>query len=65
MTLSKANMAQEEVPTSQSGYPTTKGPELAKERLAKINPEIARSALSGDPADVPLVTNNSIFIKWP
>ena len=39
-------------------------PELAK-KTAKITPEIARSALSGDLTAVTSVTNHSFFIIWP
>ena len=51
------------VPTSHSCSPTTKRPELAK-KCPKSSPKyIARSAPSGDPTAVTLVTNHSIFIN--
>ena len=49
MTLNKLTRAQEGVPTSQSGSPTIKWPELAIKRPAKITPKIAHSTLLGDP----------------
>jgi len=39
--------------------------ELNKQCQAKNAPQIVRSALSGDPTAVTLVTNHSIFIKGP
>ena len=64
MTLGKVIRAQEGVPTSQSGAPTTNTAEIGKQkRLAKITVRIARSALPGDPTAVTSATNHSIFIK--
>ena len=64
MTLSKVTRAQEWVPTSRSGSPTTNMASTCKtKRLAKIISKTARSALLGDHIAVKLATNNSIFIK--
>ena len=64
--LSKLIRAQEGVPIAQSGTSSTKVAWICKKKhSAKINTKIARSALSGDPTAFTLVTNHSIFIKWP
>ena len=68
MTLSKVTRAQEGGSASQSGSPTQIWPKLIKKHRANffvITPQIAHSALSGDPTIVILATNHSIFIKWP
>ena len=66
MTLSKVNRTEEVVPTLQSGSSTTnKAWFWPKIRPGKITLKIARSALSGDPTAGSLVTNHSIFNKWP
>ena len=64
MTHSIVLRAQEGVPTSQSGYLTTKCClNFSNKRLAKITPKKACSALSGDLTAVTLVTNHPSFIK--
>ena len=57
MTLSKVIRAQEGVPISQSGSPTTNMSWIGKiNQSATITPKIARSALAGDPTAVTSVT---------
>ena len=66
MTLSNSIRAQEEVPTSQSGSPTTNMSWIGQKRTQPQSPQkIARSALPGDSIAITPVTNHSIFIKWP
>ena len=62
MTLGKNIETRERISTSKSGSPTTKRAELAQ-KAPKIIPKISLSALSGDPTDVTLATNHSIFRK--
>ena len=62
--LSKVIRAQEGVPTSQSGSPTTNTAQIGKKYAQpKPPPKTARSALSGNPTAGALVTNHSNFIK--
>ena len=66
MTQSIVIGAQEGVPKSQSCYLTTKWClNFPNKCSAKITPEKACSALSGDPTAVTSVTNHPSFIRWP
>ena len=65
MTLSKLFRVQEGFLHRKVAPQPQKCPEFTKKCPAKITHRIARSPLSGDPAAVKLVTNYSIFIKWP
>ena len=56
--------AQEGISVTQSCSATTKMAWICQKTL-KITPKLARSILSGDPTDVSLVINHSIFIKRP
>ena len=55
--------AQKGVLTSQTGSPTTKVAWISQ-KSPKITPQIACSALSGDPTGVTSTNNHSIFSKW-
>ena len=63
MTLSKVFRAQEGVPTYTTKCPPSQKNHLdwPKTRPANITPQIAGSALSGDPTAVTSVTNHSSF----
>ena len=66
MTLSEVIIAQEEVPTSQSGSATTNTAEIGKKHAqSKSPPKIAHSVLPEDPTAVTSVTNHFVFIKRP
>ena len=63
-TLSKViSRAQEGIPMTQS---VSQGKKAAWtcQKMFKIIPNIARSALAGGPKDVTLAMNHSIFFKW-
>ena len=62
--LSNVLRAQERTPTSQNSSPATKTAWVGQ-KTPKIISKISRSALSGDPIAVTLVTNHSIFIELP
>ena len=62
MTLNKDIRAQEGIPTSQSGSPTTKAAWIGKK--SKSISKMLCSALSGNLTGVTLTTNHSVFNKW-
>ena len=64
MTLSKLIIAQEVVPTSQSGSATKNTAEIGQNNAQpKSPPKIEHSVLAGDPTAVTSVTNHFVFIK--